>query len=116
MKYFTKEEFECKCGCEENRISDKLISMLDDARDIAKVPFTITSGFRCKEHNKEVGGKDESSHTKGLAVDISATDSRQRYAILNALIAVGFDRVGIAKNFIHADIDTSKVSEVIWMY
>jgi zinc D-Ala-D-Ala carboxypeptidase len=115
-KYFNIEEFKCKCGCGENRISDKLISMLDDARDIAKTPFAITSGFRCEKHNKAVGGKKKSAHTSGLAVDIGATDSRQRFAIIKSLLAVGFNRIGISKTFIHADIDKAKVSDVAWMY
>ena len=32
--------------------------------------FTITSGRRSEEHNKEVGGADESMHLVGYALDI----------------------------------------------
>jgi len=27
-----------------------------------------------------------------------------------------FDRVGIAKNFIHVDVDTTKTAGVVWTY
>jgi len=114
-KYFKKEEFACPC-CGKNEIKDEFLEKLDEAREIAGVPFVITSGYRCSKHNKEVGGSPTSSHLKGLAADIKTTSSKQRYKILNALLKVGFKRVGIGQNFIHVDLDTEKVQEVAWDY
>lgn len=113
---FKLTEFECKCGCGTNCISKELVRKLDMAREIAGVPFIINSGCRCEKHNKASGGTTESAHVEGLAVDIKATDSRTRYLIINALIAVGFNRIGIAKTFIHADIDGNKDPKVVWLY
>jgi len=92
------------------------LAKLDEAREIAGIPFKINSAFRTPEHNAKVGGKDNSSHLKGLAVDISATDSRSRFIILGALIKVGFNRIGIAKTFIHVDDDKEKSGRVVWVY
>ena len=114
-KYFKKEEFACPC-CGRNEIKDEFLAKLDEAREIAGVPFVITSGYRCSKHNKEVGGSPTSSHLKGLAADIKTTSSKQRYKILNALLKVGFKRIGIGQNFIHVDLDTEKVQEVAWDY
>jgi len=115
LKHFKIDEFKCPC-CGENHINNILLISLDKARDIAGIPFIITSGYRCPKHNKEVGGKPNSAHLKGLAVDIKATSSKQRFLITQALIKAGFTRIGIAHNFIHADIDSSKPQKVIWLY
>jgi len=116
MGFFKYEEFECKCGCGLNNISDVLVEKLNTARRLAGVPFVITSGSRCTEHNAKIGGSKTSSHLKGLAVDIKANDSRIRYLILTALVNAGFNRIGIAKDFIHVDIDEDKTDDVVWVY
>ena len=90
--------------------------MLDKARDIAGIPFIIESGYRCEKHNREVGGKPDSAHLYGLASDIRATTSRQRFLIVNSLLEVGFKRIGVAKTFIHVDNDSTKPQNVMWVY
>ena len=67
------------------------------------------------QHNSDVGGRVGSSHLKGLAVDISCDNSGHRQKILTALIQVGFKRIGIAKSFIHTDLDNEKPN-AIWLY
>ncbi len=95
---------------------EKFLSMLDDARGIAGVSFTINSGFRTKSRNAYVGGKINSSHQYGYAADIHCTDSRSRFIIINALIKAGFSRIGVGKTFIHVDNDPDKDANVIWTY
>ena len=91
--------------------------MLDLARLLAGVPFKISSGYRCKKHNLEVGGVKNSAHLKGLAVDIEVLDSVSRLKILRALVIVGFNRIGISKGFIHVDVDVDKTKpDNIWLY
>ena len=92
------------------------LSMLDNARDIAKTPFKITSGYRTKSRNQIVGGGEGSSHTKGVACDIACSDSRARFIIIQSLLEAGFTRIGIASNFIHVDSDCEKSQNVIWTY
>jgi uncharacterized protein YcbK (DUF882 family) len=117
MKYFKHSEFDSPDDPGSGlKMDEKLLRMLDEARDIAKIPFKINSGYRTYQHNKKVRGKITSSHLKGLAVDISCTEPRQRSIILNSLIEVGFNRIGIGKSFIHVDIDKDKSPNVIWMY
>src|SRR3990167_1636769 len=93
----------------------RLVQMLDRAREYAGVPFVITSGFRSIEHNEGVGGVPESSHTKGLGVDLRAETSENRYKVLTGLIAIGFKRIGIYKRHIHCDIDFLKPANVMWL-
>ena len=114
VPFFKKYEFRCKCGCEHNNISRLLVERLNKARFIAEVPFVINSACRCKTHNDEVNGSQTSSHLKGFAVDIKVHDSVERYTILRSLMAVGFNRIGVYKDFIHCDIDDDKTINVIW--
>lgn len=115
IKYFKLSEFACKCGCGQNNISEQLVMAIDMARRDAGVPFTVASGCRCAKHNKMVGGVDDSSHVLGFAVDIQVRNSADRLKVVKALLRY-FDRIGIAKNFIHIDIDHNKPSPVMWVY
>ena len=90
--------------------------MLNDARRLAQIPFVITSGVRCHAHNKKVNGLPSSAHLSGKAVDIKADNSRARFKIIEALTIAGFTRIGIAKNFIHVDVDETKPKDAIWIY
>ena len=92
------------------------LNKLTKAREIASIGFKITSGYRTPEHNEKVGGVPNSSHTLGHAVDIYAPTSRQKYIIINSLLQAGFNRIGVAKNFIHVDDDPSKNEDVIFTY
>ena len=117
FKHFSLEEFDSPDfeGSGQN-MDNEFLYMLDDARDIAGIPFKINSGYRTEDHNKKVGGKKDSSHLIGLAADISCKDSRQRSIMLSSFRAVGFTRIGIGKTFIHVDSDMSKDNHVTWLY
>ena len=91
------------------------LAKLDKAREYAGIPFVINSAYRSPEHPESIKNP-TSSHIKGLAVDIKAKDSRTRYKVLEALIHVGFNRIGIADSFIHVDDDKEKSSNVVWTY
>ena len=99
--YFTVEEEWCPC-CHSGGLLPDFRDKLNKARELAGIPFILNSAFRCTGHNKDVGG--------------SCTDSRSRWLIVQALIAVGFNRIGIAKSFIHVDDDMTKEPNLIWEY
>lgn len=83
MKYFTQEEFACKgdadyqtehCGCgfslPEQGMHPALLDILELARDKAKRPIHITSGYRCQIHNTNTDGAASNSyHMRGMAAD-----------------------------------------------
>jgi len=105
-KYFKEIEYNMDLG---------FLAKLDEAREYAGIPFVINSSYRSPEQPESIKNP-TSSHIKGLAVDIKAKDSRTRYKVLEALIHVGFNRIGIADTFIHVDDDKQKSSNVIWTY
>lgn len=99
----------CPC-CGLLNIDFDFIVKLDYARQLAQTPFIIESGCRCPEHNIKVGGAKNSAHiaTKddpSYAVDIRCKDNRTRYIMVNALLAVGLNRICLYHNkgIIHVD-------------
>ena len=99
----------------ENNMNKNFLFVLDEARELAGIPFVINSAYRSPEHPLSIKNP-SSSHIKGLAVDIKATDSITRFKIVKALIEVGFTRMGISDTFIHVDLDLDKTQNVIWTY
>lgn len=112
MKNFNIKEFDCPC-CHENKMMPSFLDMIDEARTIAGIPCIINSGYRCEKHNKEVGSTSD-NHPSGKASDIKCTDGLSRFKIVAALIKAGFNRIGVAKTFIHADCTDKPAS--IWFY
>ena len=116
IKHFSESEFTCN-GVEcYDLMSDELLLKLGTARIIAGIPFHINSSWRDKATNERVGGKPNSAHLRGNAVDIACANSSDRFIILDACMAAGFTRIGIAKTFIHIDVDEDLPSNVIWTY
>ena len=113
FKYFKYNEFADKISG-ANKMRPATIRKLDKAREIAGVPFIINSGYRDKNHPESIKNP-TSSHIKGYAVDIAVNDSN-RDIIQSALRQAGFNRIGLANSFIHADDDPDKTQYVTWFY
>ena len=115
--YFKESEFDSPdLKGSGSKMKAELLAKLNMARHNAGIPFKINSGYRTSKHNKKVGGASQSSHLKGLAVDIACNYSTDRFIIVNALLDAGINRIGIAKTFIHCDVDCEKHENVIWVY
>jgi uncharacterized protein YcbK (DUF882 family) len=76
VKYFKRNEFECGCGkkyCNgyPSEMDKTVIDVLQRAREYFKMPILITSGLRCVQYNKIVGGIPNSKHIYGKAADCS---------------------------------------------
>ena len=122
MKYFEISEFDSPDEVGSGKYMDsEFLRMLDEARELAQIPFRITSGYRTPSHNAYVGGVQAglkskgSSHLFGYAADIACNNSSDREIILAAVIKAGFRRVGIANSFIHIDNDPDK-NAAVWLY
>ncbi len=119
MKYrfFTQRDFDnCNPPCNIEDMNEVFMDLLDSARNLSGVPFILTSAYRSKKWEKEQGRDGSSSHTKGIAVDIKCVSSYVRHRILNSLLTMGFNRIGIGEDFIHVDLDKDKSSSVVWTY
>ena len=116
-KYFSSSEFDSpdSVGSGE-KMNVEFIEKLTIARRLSNIPYIINSGYRTISQNRKIGGVSNSSHCKGLAVDIACSTSQDRYKILQGLIKAGFKRIGISRTFIHVDYDKDKVQLVSWLY
>lgn len=115
--HFDEGEFLCRhCGAGAGKISLRLVAMLERARQFYGRPMRITSGYRCKEHNAAVGGKDNSAHLTGEAADIFCVFPNDRHLLLGAIYAAGASRVGIDDAFVHVDVSMTLPQNVTWTY
>lgn len=114
-KNFHASEFACRC-CGRVSIDLRLVEKLQELRDEIDAPIYITSGFRCKKHNREVGGARCSLHRYSTASDIkfdwSVFPSVRDLArcLVGKFDGVGFyPIVGTGKlSFVHVDLIPQK--------
>ena len=70
--HFNVREFRCQCGSShETLIASELVDKLEalyTTLNCSKI--IVTSGYRCPEHDKAVGGTSSGQHTKGTAADV----------------------------------------------
>lgn len=109
--HFNEDEFKCPC-CGGLIIDYPVLDRLEMARVIADVPFIISSGFRCYDHNKQVGSTSR-NHIEGKAADILCLNSHDRIRIMLGLIQAGFRRIGIYQKHIHCDV--MDMQESLWL-
>ena len=74
VKHFKREEFRCKCGgkyCDgfPAGMDPLLLALADRVREHFGAAAIVSSGLRCEQHNKNVGGATGSRHKRGKAMD-----------------------------------------------
>jgi uncharacterized protein YcbK (DUF882 family) len=114
MKYFDKSEFS-----NFEMMDEKLLSMLDEMREIYGYPIKITSSYRRPEHPIEAAKENPGEHAYGAAVDIVSDSGGKTFRLVKAAIEVGFTRIGISRKrgFIHLGIGYPGAPEkTIWTY
>ena len=72
-KNFTRNEFQCSCGCSAQMVDEMLVQKLQTIRTVYDTPLKITSGYRCVKHNAAVGGAKSSKHLYGIAAEDAAS-------------------------------------------
>ena len=106
--YFTHNELECKCGCEDASMKPEFMKTLVEIRKEFDRPMVITSAFRCTKHNYNIGGAKDSPHRHGQAVDVSV-NLKDAYELICRSIRKGMPGIGVKQNglmagrFIHLD-------------
>lgn len=117
IKFFSPGEFDSPDEPGSGKkMNIAFIEKLEAIRKECGFPFLINSGFRSIAHNAMVGGKNESSHTSGLAADIHIKSSHELFLIVSIALKVGVKRIGVGKNFVHLDLAPDLPSEVMWVY
>jgi len=109
-KHFKLSEFTCPC-CNLVMLHPKLLAKLVELRNILERPVYITSGYRCFEYNRKVGGVANSYHCIGLAADIKVKDINL-IELLEICENIDFTGIGFyeKKDFLHLDVRPTKRS------
>lgn len=107
---------DCVPACEPSALNPLVVDRIIMAQKMCGFQFSITSAFRSQAWERNKGRKGNSSHCKGLAVDISTIDSHTRFKVVASLLYAGFPRLGIGKTFVHVDMDETKAHPIIFHY
>ena len=123
---FTTHEFSCPCGCgfgsDPDDVSEDLITRLNFVRYLYGYPLVVTSGARCIDYNRDVGGVDNSAHTPDpengqcQAVDLLIRSGGDRARLIQLALDMQFARLGVAQSFLHLDVATHLPTPTIWTY
>lgn len=112
-KNFKLSEFDCKCNrCNKVLLDTKLVELLQKIRDHFGASIKVNSGYRCKAHNKEVGGSSSSNHLKGMAADIRVEGVEPR-EVAKYAESIGIKRIGLYEgdkegDFVHIGSGSTK--------
>ena len=106
--HFNLSEFACPC-CHRVMLHPKLLAKLVELRNILERHVFITSGYRCFEYNRKVGGVANSYHCIGLAADIKVKDINL-IELLGYAEEIDFTGIGFyeKKSFLHLDVRPTK--------
>jgi zinc D-Ala-D-Ala carboxypeptidase len=116
-KNFNQKEFACNC-CGIATVDMRLVNALEQLRALLKKPISITSGYRCKKHNAEVGGARSSKHATGQAADVVIKGVTLKQIVDKLALIREFDKGGIGvypvdtvngpQAFVHVDVGREK--------
>jgi hypothetical protein len=85
------------------------VNVLQPVREAVKEPLLISSGYRCPELNKAVGGVPTSQHVKGEAADIhcNRTTARALFGLIRGM-GIEFDQLILYQTMVHVSFCEGK--------
>jgi uncharacterized protein YcbK (DUF882 family) len=115
---FNEDEFRCPC-CGAAEMTMRFMETLQHLRVIFGRGLTISSGFRCEDHNASIGGG--APHPTGNAADIPiyGEDAHRLVTLAMPLFTgIGFKQHSMMdKRFIHLDLlEPPHPRPRIWTY
>ena len=101
-KYFTLEELTRSAKADRKGIDNtlpnglkpnitRLLDYLDKVREKFGAPISVSSGYRCPELNRAVGGSKNSQHMQGLAADLAVPELSRLFQTIREM--GGFDQL-----------------------
>ena len=111
IRYFGRAEFMCNCGgkyCDgfPAEPSALLVKTADKVRAYFGKACIVSSGVRCVQHNKNVGGVENSRHLTGTAMDFCIRDksAAEVLSFVQSLpeVRYAYDIDGI---YVHMDVE-----------
>jgi uncharacterized protein YcbK (DUF882 family) len=110
--HFLYSDFICPC-CDRLKIIPAFyrhIGLLERMRESSGFPILVNSGYRCPEHNRAVGGGNNSWHLL-FATDIRPEDRdpEKLRVLYREALGLGFGGIGLYDTFLHLDCRPEKV-------
>jgi len=108
-KHFSREEFQCSCGCGGDTVDYALVEVLEDVREYFNTPIVINSGYRCACHNADIGGSTNSQHIRGKAADFRVVGIPEEEVVsyLESLHPNEYG-IGVYQGRVHIDVRSPK--------
>ena len=83
-----------QCGIDNKPQTEEVVEnlralcteVLQPLRDHLGKPVVVSSGYRCKDLNKKVGGVENSQHLKGEAADIKVRDREELIDVMRYIM------------------------------
>ena len=106
---FNSTEFDChgKGCCRGTIIDFEMVDILQEIRNHFGKAVTVNSGYRCKTHNKAVGGVSKSLHLYGMAADIKV-EGVTPLEVAKYAESIGVKGIGLYEWGCHIDSRTKK--------
>jgi len=110
MKNYTKKEFAChgaNCCCHSYPVDQRLVESVNWLQEQFSHSLILTSGFRCRKHNKKVEGAENSFHTLGVAADLACPEGITPQSVADFAESIPFLKyggLGIYDWGVHIDI------------
>lgn len=102
---FPYKEMACS-HCGKNEMTREFMIFLQTLRDELRISLPVSSGYRCPEHDKSIGGKGVHPSGKGSDILVFGENAHKlvKFALLNGARGVGIKQKGPhKKRFIHLD-------------
>ncbi len=100
-----------------NNLHLLIANVLDPLRQAWGKPVIVTSGYRCRQLNKAVGGSRTSHHMKGMAADITAGSKTENKKLFNLALKLRlpFCQLIDEKNFswVHISYDPGNIKRQV---
>ena len=96
-KFFSRNEYACKCGCNQGFMNSNLTNLLDQLRHYYNKPIYLSSAYRCNNHSAERTKPRPGKHNEGIAVDIKC-HGKEALKIMKLALEIGFTVIGVRQN------------------
>lgn len=100
-KHFLQSELDCPC-CRKCEMQPEFLQKLEWLRLKYGKGIVPSSAYRCPKHNQAVGGKPDSYHMKGRAIDIPLVVPADRYNLVRCALELRLTVI-VYDTFIHVD-------------